>query len=152
MCTISCGVKSGRAKKWLSLPGDSPRIRDKRQKPLAFRLRYTSQAILPGLLPRSAESTARISRLGRRPILIRVEATLTALALELGMTHFEVISRLNLLRLAPELHERIMALPPTSHRCPINKRTLRYITVIPDFECQQMEFNNLISHPIVGAS
>ena len=52
---------------------------------------------------------------------------------------------LNLLRLAPEIQERIMALPPTSHRCPISKRTLRPIAVIPDFERQRMEFNQKFS-------
>jgi hypothetical protein len=70
--------------------------------------------------------------------------TKTALARELGITRFEVIRRLNLLRLAPEIQERIMALPPTSHRCPISKRTLRHITVIPDIERQRQKFNNLL--------
>jgi len=67
----------------------------------------------------------------------------TALGRELGITRFEIIRRLNLLRLAPEIQERIMALPPTSHRCPISKRTLRPITAIHDFQLQQQKFHGL---------
>jgi len=77
-------------------------------------------------------------RLDKTPGLTKI-----ALGRELGITRFEVIRRLNLLRLAPEIQERIMALPPTSHRCPISKRTLRHITVIPDFERQKEEFRRL---------
>jgi hypothetical protein len=69
--------------------------------------------------------------------------TKTALARELGISRFELIRRLNLLRLAPEIQERIMALPPTSHRCPVSKRTLRPITAIHDFHLQQQRFQGL---------
>ena len=72
--------------------------------------------------------------------------TKTALARELGVTRFEVIRRLNLLRLAPEIQERIMALPPTARRCPISKRTLRHITVIPNFHHQMEGFENLLQN------
>lgn len=77
-------------------------------------------------------------RLDKTPSL-----TKTALARELGITRFEIIRRLNLLRLAPEIQERIMALPPTSHRCPVSKRTLRPITKITDIERQKYEFNRM---------
>ena len=71
--------------------------------------------------------------------------TKTALARELCITRFELIRRLNLLRLAPEIQDQIFAMPPSlSHQCPISKRTLRNIAVIPDAECQKREFEGLI--------
>ena len=69
--------------------------------------------------------------------------TKIALAKELGITRFELLRRLNLLRLAPEIQERILALPPTARRCPISKRTLRPITTIHDFETQRQKFQGL---------
>ena len=72
--------------------------------------------------------------------------TKTALARELGISRFELIRRLNLLRLAPEIQAKITAMPPSlSHRCPISKRTLRNIAVIADAECQKREFEGLMN-------
>ena len=89
----------------------------------------------------------QLDLLEARQLKERLDKTLgltkSSLARELGITRFEVIRRLNLLRLAPEIQERIMALPPTSHRCPISKRTLRHITVIADPGHQCREYNRL---------
>jgi len=57
-------------------------------------------------------------------------------------------SRLNLFQRVSEIQERIMAVPPTSHRCPISKRTLRPIAVIPDFERQKVEFSKLADYSV----
>ncbi|OGS12957.1 MAG: hypothetical protein A2234_06900 [Elusimicrobia bacterium RIFOXYA2_FULL_58_8] len=71
--------------------------------------------------------------------------TKTALARELGISRFELIRRLNLLRLAPEIQDQIAAMPPSlSYGGPISKRTLRDITMIPDFEAQKNEFRRLM--------
>jgi len=77
-------------------------------------------------------------RLTQTPGLTKI-----SLARELWITRFELLRRLNLLRLAPEIQDRIMALPPTSYRCPISKRTLRPITAIPDFNRQREAFMRL---------
>jgi hypothetical protein len=72
--------------------------------------------------------------------------TKTALARELGISRFELIRRLNLLRLAPEIQTQIAAMPPSlSYRCPISKRTLRNIAVIADTECQKRKFEGLMN-------
>jgi len=71
--------------------------------------------------------------------------TKTALAKELGISRFELIRRLNLLRLAPEIQEHIFDMPPSlAYHGPISKRTLRSIAVIADTECQKREFAALI--------
>jgi hypothetical protein len=71
--------------------------------------------------------------------------TKTALARELGISRFELIRRLNLLRLAPEIQAQIFAMPPSlAVRGPISKRTLRNIAVIADAEGQRAEFNRLL--------
>jgi len=63
---------------------------------------------------------------------------------ELGISRFELIRRLNLLRLAPEIQEQIFAMPPSLLcRCAISKRTLRNIAVIADTESQKREFERL---------
>ena len=64
--------------------------------------------------------------------------TKTALARELGISRFELIRRLNLLRLAPEIQAQIFAMPSSlSCHCPISKRTLRniypHLRVLPSF-------------------
>jgi len=98
---------------------------------------------------RRAPHPPRIQRdlLDARQLKERLEKTpglkKNALAKELGITRFELLRRLNLLRLAPEIQDRILALPPTARRCPISKRTLRDITGILDIECQRQQFNNL---------
>ena len=72
--------------------------------------------------------------------------TKTALARELGISRFELIRRQNLLRLAPEIQEQILAMPPSlAYRGPISKRTLRNIAVIADAECQKREFKGLMN-------
>jgi hypothetical protein len=83
-----------------------------------------------------------------RQLKERLEKTLgltkTALAAELGISRFELIRRLNLLRLAPEIQDQIAAMPPSlSYRCPISKRTLRNIAMIADAESQKREFERL---------
>jgi len=71
--------------------------------------------------------------------------TKTALAAELGISRFELILRLNLLRLAPEIQAEIAAMPPSvSVRCQISKRALRNIAVISDSARQKIEFNRLL--------
>jgi hypothetical protein len=77
--------------------------------------------------------------------------TKTALARELGISRFELIRRLNLLRLAPEIQEQIFAMPPSlACRGPISKRTLRDIAVIPDLEAQKKEFGRLTGGGAAG--
>ena len=72
--------------------------------------------------------------------------TKTDLAAELGISRFELIRRLNLLRLAPEIQDQIFAMPPRlTCRGPMSKRTLRNIAVIMDFEVQKKEFGRLTS-------
>lgn len=69
----------------------------------------------------------------------------TALAKELGITRFELIRRLNLLRLAPEIQNHILAMPPAlTVRGPISKRSLRNIAVISDVARQRAAFNRLL--------
>ncbi len=105
----------------------------------AIRARRTKSPCPPRIQQDLLEARQLRDRLEKTPGL-----TKTALAAELGISRFELIRRLNLLRLAPEIQARIMALPPTSHRCPISKRTLRQITIIPDYQRQMQRFDNLL--------
>jgi len=79
------------------------------------------------------------------------DPTLThnALATELGVTRFEIIRTLNLLKLAPEVQEFILSLPPTTtRRFPISKRSLRSVSTRNPAR-QLREFQRLIpSQPI----
>jgi len=75
--------------------------------------------------------------------------TKTALARELCISRFELIRRLNLLRLAPEIQEQILAMPPSlSCHCSISKRTLRNIAIIADPEYQKRKFEGLMNGAI----
>jgi len=71
--------------------------------------------------------------------------TRTALANELDISRFELIRRLNLLHLTPDIQNYILNMPPGLNcRGPISKRTLRNIAVISDAEGQRVAFNKLL--------
>lgn len=72
--------------------------------------------------------------------------TQIALAKELGMSRFELIHNLNLLKLAPEIRRFIMDLPPTTKECPINKKKLGPLTSIKNHDEQKLEFKRLIKY------
>ena len=54
-----------------------------------------------------------------------------------GITRARVTQILGLLRLAPEIREKILTLPGTLHRPPLTERMLRPIGSIPD-QCDQL--------------
>jgi len=70
--------------------------------------------------------------------------TQTALAGELGISRFELIHNLNLLRLAPEIRGFLMGLPPSTREHPITKKKLKRIASIKDHTRQKQEFESLI--------
>ncbi|OVE78149.1 hypothetical protein BVX98_01025 [bacterium F11] len=73
------------------------------------------------------------------------QLTQTTLAREMGISRFELIHRLNLLKLAPEIREFLMRLPPTTRECPITKKKLGPLTSIKDYERQKVAFEGLIN-------
>jgi len=81
-------------------------------------------------------------RLNREPGLTR-----DALAGEVGMDPSRLTQVLNLLSLAPEIRERILALPPSVSRGTVTERRLRPITRIQDSVRQLLEFERLLASP-----
>jgi len=107
----------------------------------AVRNRRSKSPRLPKIQQDMLEARQLKDRLEKTPGL-----TNTALAAELGISRFELIRRLNLLRLVPEIQEQIFAMPPSlACRWPISKRTLRDIAVIADAECQKRKFEGFIN-------
>jgi len=81
-------------------------------------------------------------RLNREPGLTR-----DALAGEVGMDPSRLTQVLNLLSLAPEIRERILALPPSVSRGTVTERRLRPITRLQDPVRQLLEFERLLASP-----
>jgi hypothetical protein len=98
----------------------------------------------------------RIQALLRQTRDLRVrldrEADLTreALASGLGMTPTRLTYILNLLNLAPDILERIMALPPVAGLGPITERQLRPLARIRDQAVQMAGFEDLLRRACKG--
>jgi len=60
-----------------------------------------------------------------------------------GITRARVTQVIGLLRLAPEIKERILSLPDTKHRCPITEPMLRPIGAIADHREQLRKFQRV---------
>jgi len=65
-----------------------------------------------------------------------------------GVTRARVTQVLGLLRLAPEIQERILALPPTAERPSVSERILRPLTRADDFEKQLAVYERVTSAPL----
>jgi len=81
-------------------------------------------------------------RLNREPGLTR-----DALARETGMGPSRLTHLLNLLNLAPEIRERILALPPSVTLGSVTERRLRPIARLKDSAAQLLEFGRLLAGP-----
>ena len=66
------------------------------------------------------------------------------IACQEGITRARVTQVMGLLRLAPEIQEKILALPCSLHRRPVTERLLRPIGAIPDQRDQVREFNRFL--------
>jgi hypothetical protein len=71
-------------------------------------------------------------------------ATQADIARQEGITRARVTQVLGLLRLAPEIQEKILALPCSLHRRPVTERLLRPIGAIPDQRDQVREFHRFL--------
>lgn len=85
----------------------------------------------------------------------RLEATYdltqTDLARELGINRVRVTQMLNLLRLAPEIQQYILAMPPTTtKRAEVTENKLRSLIGVQDHRLQVKKFHNLLESQGVG--
>ena len=71
-------------------------------------------------------------------------ATQADIARKEGITRARVTQILGLLRLAPEIREKILSLPDTQHRCPMTERMLRPIGAIAEHRDQLREFHKFL--------
>ena len=67
-------------------------------------------------------------------------ASQAEIALREGITRARVTQIMGMLRLAPEIREKILSLPDTLHRPPMTERMLRPIGAIADHPDQIREF------------
>jgi len=73
------------------------------------------------------------------------EASKSKLARKFGLTRPRMTQILNLLNLAPEIQDYILAMPPVDGRPPVSERSLRPITLIESHEEQVRIFEQLTS-------
>lgn len=66
------------------------------------------------------------------------------IARQQGITRTRVTQVMGMLRLAPEIRERILSMPDVSHQTLITERILRPIGTITDFHDQLREFHRLL--------
>ena len=71
--------------------------------------------------------------------------TQSSLARELGINRVRVTQILNLLKLAPEIQQYILALPPSRSKNPITEHTLRCLVGNIDHEAQTLKFSQLLN-------
>jgi len=71
-------------------------------------------------------------------------ATQSNIACQEGITRARVTQVMGLLRLAPEIREKILSLPDTLHRPPVTERMLRPIGAIADQHDQVREFHRFL--------
>ncbi|MBI4397279.1 MAG: hypothetical protein HY548_09300 [Elusimicrobia bacterium] len=70
--------------------------------------------------------------------------THAVLGQELGLSRYEIIRTINLTKLAPEIQEHILSMPPTQRRrLPLNKKALRRIASNPNLQAQIQQFQHL---------
>jgi len=70
-------------------------------------------------------------------------ATQAEIARQEGITRARVTQIMALLRLPPEIRERVLSLPETTHRLPITERALRPMVQLKDSEAQLRAFTSL---------
>src|SRR3989338_7554578 len=70
--------------------------------------------------------------------------TQSSLARALGINRVRVTQILNLLRLAPEIQQQILALPPSSTRGPITECRIKHIARISDHQIQLNAYHKLL--------
>ena len=66
------------------------------------------------------------------------------IAFQEGITRARVSQVLGLLRLAPEIREKILSMPKAVHRPSVTERVLRPIATITDYNDQIREFHKLL--------
>jgi hypothetical protein len=69
-----------------------------------------------------------------------------------GVTRARVGQVIEMLRLAPDIQERLLAMPATVGRPPVTERTLRPILHIKDLQRQTREFERLLEFREIPAS
>ena len=68
----------------------------------------------------------------------------SAIARREGISRVRVTQVMSMLRLAPEIQERVLAMPETIRRSAISERTLRPIAQLEDVTDQKARFQRLI--------
>jgi len=66
-----------------------------------------------------------------------------------GITRARVTQVMGLLRLAPEIQERILSLPDILQRAPVTERMLRSIETITDLDAQVREYHGLFPNGLI---
>lgn len=126
-------VLAHRGRKRLALPEEAAKV-DRRRQP-----RPPRAPRIQGLLSRAS---ALQDRLDREPGLTR-----DALARDIGMDPSRLSQLLGLLNLAPEIRQRILALPPSVTTGTVTERRLRPIARLKDRVRQLLEFERLLTLP-----
>jgi hypothetical protein len=103
--------------------------------------------------PPKAPTTPRVVELLRKAIEWQVllesgeVANQAAIARQEGITRARVTQVMGLLRLAPEIQERVLSLPDMVRRPAITERALRPIAQLEDPKAQEQAFQRLLGHP-----
>jgi hypothetical protein len=106
---------------------------------------------VPSSKPAQVPRTPRVVELLRKAIEWKALldsgtiATQANIACQEGITRARVTQILGMLRLAPEIQERILSLPDTIRRRAVTERLLRPITAVADHRDQLREFKRHLS-------
>jgi hypothetical protein len=120
----------------------------------ALRLRAPPSRVVPSLPPcnpAGAPKTSRVVELLRKAIEWQALlesgqiTTQAALACQESITRARVTQILGMLRLAPEIQERILSLPDTIRRRAVTERMLRPIKAVANHRDQLREFKRFLS-------